>query len=573
MYTRSSLSVIPACLEYEIGISALTSVLVLLVLVTIIGGAAIRFYSIEALQSSEDLVGYRLEQNARVGLEATYTLLNSMGTTTLIGSNASVETNSSSTVLTPQYCNYFPRTDDVILPVSSSGGYADLTLSDSPSSATCSNVRPNYSNLLPAQLDRYTLTNGNASSANTYLTSTNLNSIPSATSLTDQSFRSVFPWVRYRTQAGIMDAQYGAGEKIQTQINQCGLSSNFTTATATGATPVQYYPYLQKMDGLGTSWLNLGNTTMNIYPSGLTLEAWVWTPNSSPTGTNGYQKIFDIGRGAADQNIVLGYWQGGANINFQLLAACGSNPASSVACSGSSTTDEDLSSDTSQVFGVPYNNVSSNTSFDTSGSNDLWYYIAAVIQPNTTSQATYTVYTACQSSSSSTSANGNGCSPGGTAITNPNFTTAIASQKLYQRASKTTNFDSASEYRTTWVGHSHWSDSDFVGMMKNLRVWNTALPANQLGGSINPTYTVNPSTSTIISDSTQNQSLRISPLYANGNDRLLLFTAQETGQTFNNTFRLVSCTWNTKIPKRVTRSLRFRVVGNNRPETLGFLPY
>jgi hypothetical protein len=546
---------------------------VLLVLVTIIGGAAIRFYSIEALQSSEDLVAYRLEQNARVGLEATYTLLNSMGTTTLIGSNASVETNSSSTVMTPQYCNYFPRTDDVILPVSSSGGYADLTLSDTPSSATCANVRPNYSNLLPVQLDRYTLTNGNASSANTYLTSTNLNAIPSATSVTDQSFRSVFPWVRYRTQAGIMDAQYGAGENIQTQINQCGLSSNFTTVTATGATPVQYYPYLQKMDGLGTSWLNLGNTTMNIYPSGLTLEAWVWTPNNAPTGTNGFQKIFDIGRGISDQNIVLGYWQNGTKVNLQLLSACGSHPASSLACSGSSTTDEDLSSGTSQVLGVPYNNVSSNTSFDTSGGNDLWYYIAAVITPQTTSQATYSVYTACQSASSSTSANGNGCSPGGTAITNPNFSSAIPSQQLYLRASVTTSFDSASEYRTTWVGHSHWSDADFVGMMKNLRVWNTALPQNQLGGPINPTFTVNPSTSTIISNSNQNQSLRISPLYTNGNDRLLLFTAQETGQTFNNTFRLVSCAWNTKIPKRVTRSLRFRVVGNNRPETLGFLPY
>jgi len=561
-YTSSSAKVIPASLEGELGISAITSVLVLLILVTIIGGAAHRFYSVEALQTSADLVNYRLQQNARMGLEATYTLLNSMGArTSLIGTSAGVETGVSATNGNITDCSYFPRTDDVILPIASGSNYADTSLSDSNND--CLTARPNSASLTPIQLDRYVLTSGTAISNNTYNTSGLLNAITSATTSTDKSFRSIFPWVRYRNQSGIMDAQYGTSEAIQTQINQCGLSSNFINSTATGAVPVQRYPYLQKFDGLGTSWLNLGSSLMNVNQNGLTLEAWVWVASSS-TANRTWQRIFDIGRGQQDQNIVLAYNGNTGQVTFQIFPAAANPSSTTHAGSGSG-------SPLPTNITVPAN---ATTGFDTSSNNDLWYYIAAVLSPAGQNSANLNVYTACKASLQTTT-DGNSACTTYSPVTNSNFGTG--SQALKQAITNYSIDNSYNsnyqEYRQTYVGYSLWGDAEFQGMMKELRVWNTALSSSQLGAPINPTYSTDIKNSTIITNTTQNQSLRISPLYSNGTDRLLLFTVQETGQTFNNTFRLVSCAWNTKVPKRVTRSIRFRVIGTSRPEILEYLPY
>jgi len=546
--------------------------LVLFIVVSIIGGAAIRFYRVESLQTAEDLVNYRLQQSARVGLESTYSFLNSMGTSTLtMTSPSSVESTASATNLSVNNCSYFPRTDDVILPVASSGNYADTTLSDSNTS--CITARPSSSSLSPSQLDRYVLSSGTASSANTFNTSGLLSSIDSSNASTDKNFRSVFPWVRYRSQAGLMDAQYGSSESIQAQINQCGLSSGFTTATATGNTPVASYNYVQQMNGLGPA-LNLGSSNLDVGTNGLTLEAWVWVPNST-AATRSWQKIFDIGRGQADQDIVFGYSGTTGQIDLQLYSNC-SSPGSSTSvanCSGQNTN--------STLFSVPYNSIlpTDSNQFNASSPNDVWYYIAAVVKPEDTvnHQTTYSIYTACQASQvATTQALTSSCS-NGSVQTNSNFGTD-SSQKLRLRDSATWTWTNnhtmvGAAYRQIYIGYSFWSDPYLQGMVKNIRVWNTALSTDQLGSPLNPSYTVDNKTSILISNTSQNQSLRISPLYSNGNDRLLLFTAQESGQTFSNTYRLVSCAWNTKVPKRVTRSVRFRVVGNNRPEVIEYLAY
>ena len=206
-YISNSTKVNPACESLEAGISTLTGVLILLISVTIIGGVALRFYSIEALQSTEDIVQYRLSQNARRGLEATFSFLYSMGATTLSFSSVYVEDTSLSKTLTATYCNYFPRTDDVILPFADSlGNYTDINLSNLNSD--CTTARPNSTSLLPTQLNRYNLDDGYATTSEIYSNSNKLNLTPPSSQ--DNNFRSVFPWVRYRSQQGIMDAQYGA---------------------------------------------------------------------------------------------------------------------------------------------------------------------------------------------------------------------------------------------------------------------------------------------------------------------------------------------------------------------------
>ena len=327
------------------------------------------------------------------------------------------------------------------------------------------------------------------------------------------------------------------------------------------------------MNGLGPA-INLGSSNLDVGTNGLTLEAWVWVPNTPAVDSRKWQKIFDIGRGQGDQTIVFGYSGTTGQIDLQLYSNC-STPASSnsvINCSNQNTN--------STLFDVPYNGILATDSnqFNASSPNDLWYYIAAIVQPEDTvnHQTSYSIYTACQASQVSTTNAVNSCTSG-TVQTNSNFG-ADSSQNLRLRTSGTWSWTNGNTmvgaaYRQVYMGYSFWSDPYFQGMLKNIRVWNTALTAPQLGAPLNPSYTVDNKTSTLISNTSQNQSLRISPLYSNGNDRLLLFTAQENGQTFNNTYRLVSCAWSTKVAKRVTRSVRFRVVGNNRPEVIEYLAY
>jgi len=558
-YINNSTKVKPGCLRSEVGFSSLMVTLVLLISVTIIGGTALRFYFFEASQTTGDLVNYRLAQNARVGLEATYSFLNSMGTNTISGSLINVEEPALSTTLDATYCNYFPRTDDLILPISSQGNYADLNLSDS--NRECDNARPNSPFLFPSQINSYTLANGVASSADISLYTRN-EALKPISEISDQKFRSLFPWVRYRTQLGVMDAQYGKSENIQAQINQCGLSSQFDTSTVV---PVVSYPYVQQISQSQRGLDLADQTLMDVGKNGLTLEAWVAVP--SAISNTAWQKIFDIGRGQQDQNIILGY--DGSNplyLKLQLFPNCAdsaSNNSAPLCSAAGGPTYQELPNIT-----VPGNN----------SIGDLWYYIAVVVPPQSAAdnlnQVAVSIYTSCYSDNSAYDSDGNSCLNNSNPIPNSNFGKS-GFTALYLNTTQnldTSNLNGPGS-RDIWVGLSHWGDPNLSGTVKNLKVWNTALPATQLGGPINPTYNSNAKTSTIITDAVQNNSLRLSPLYTNNNDRLLLFTAKETGYTFNNTFRLVSCAWNTKIPRRVTRSVRFRVVGDNRPEVLEYLPY
>ena len=233
---------------------------------------------------------------------------------------------------------------------------------------------------------------------------------------------------------------------------------------------------------------------------------------------------------------------------------------------------------------------------------DLWFYVAVVVPPLSNAvngQVTINAYTSCFSTDHDNTqdgyiVDGSPCIVNDdpttyppipsenqnvppTLVSNNNFESS-GPRALYRNTSKLFNVSDLNlmkgpASRDITIGYSHWADGNLNAKVKNVRVWNTALPVSQLGAPFTTTYRVDQKTSTIISDPDQNSSLRISPLYSNNNDRLLLFTVNEPGYTFKNTFRLVSCAWNTKIPRRVTRSLRFRVVGNNRPEILEYLPY
>jgi hypothetical protein len=149
---------------------------------------------------------------------------------------------------------------------------------------------------------------------------------------------------------------------------------------------------------------------------------------------------------------------------------------------------------------------------------------------------------------------------------------------MYQRIEKSIDWagntaNNYQHYRESWVGKSHWGDADFLGKMKDVRVWNSALEPTQLNKSITVTVTDDNTQSSIITNVDQKQSLRISPLYTFGNDRLILFTVKEFGGVFDNTWRLVSCAWNNQSPKLVTKSMRFRVLGTARPEVTEYLSY
>jgi hypothetical protein len=78
--------------------------------------------------------------------------------------------------------------------------------------------------------------------------------------------------------------------------------------------------------------------------------------------------------------------------------------------------------------------------------------------------------------------------------------------------------------------------------------------------------------SDIVTNIDKRNSLRLSPIYRFGNQRLMLFTVREESLS---AWRLVSCAWSTSsdTATRVTKSIRFRVMGFARPEALEVLPY
>ena len=557
-YMSSSTKVRPDSLHKSRGI-AILMVLGLLVMVTLIGASALRMFSVESNQTASESVAYKLEQLTHMGLESGFTLLRSMGTTTsLLGGSQGINSSTQTTNQDLTNCSYFPRTDDLKLPTSTGSDFSDSTLLSS-GTVTCLTARASHASLSPTQMARFS----SATNADIYDTGTNLATISSGS--TDTSFRSIFPWVRYRSQS-VMDAQYGASENIQTNLNQCGLMSQFKTQTSTSSQPMQRFRYQQILDGLGETWINMGTSTMNLYQNGLTLEGWVWMGNQT-NAARIWQRIFDIGRDQEDGNVVFAYNYNTKQLDFHIKGkgAC-SNPTSSTPernCSSS----EDGFFHLTNLVDVPYNSATGNSSSEDSG-NDLWYYIAAVAEPYSASGSKVKIYSQCQRTGGG-DPNDSKCSQG-------TLVSGSGNTGLYKRTEQALNWTSTqnySHYRTTWVGKSHWNDDDFRGKMRDLRVWNRALAESELNQPITVSVTADNSQSSIISNTDQNNSLRISPLYNFGNNRMLLFTVKEFGGVFDNSWRLVSCAWNTKVPKRVTQSIRFRAIGNNRPEVVEYLPY
>jgi len=555
---RSSTKLSPRALRKTRGV-AILMVLGLLVMVSLIGASALRMFSIESNQTAVETVAYKLEQLSRIGLESSFTLLRSMGTTTaLMGASQQVNSSSQTTNQDATNCSYFPRTDDLKLPTAISGDYADSNLISS-GSVTCLTAQASHASLSPNQLARFSSTNNSDS----YDTGSNLNTIANGTN--DITFRSIFPWVRYRSQS-VMDAQYGASENIQANLNQCGLMSQFKTQTSSSSQPLQRFRYEQKLDGLGETWINMGASTLNLYQSGLTLEGWVWMGNET-NALRIWQRIFDIGRDQEDGNVVFAYNYNNKKLDFHIKGkgTCSNTTSSSPDrnCSQS----EDGFFYLSSLIDVPYNAVVGNSLSEDSG-NDLWYYVAAVAEPYSASGSKVKIYTKCQRTGGG-DPNDSKCSQG-------TLISGSGNTGLYKRAEQNLNWTSTQNYshfRTTWVGKSHWNDDDFRGKMRDLRVWDRALSESELNQPITVSVTADNSQSSIISNTNQNNSLRISPLYSFGSNRMLLFTAKEFGGVFDNSWRLVSCAWNTKVPKRVTQSIRFRAIGNNRPEVVEYLPY
>jgi hypothetical protein len=210
---------------------------------------------------------------------------------------------------------------------------------------------------------------------------------------------------------------------------------------------------------------------------------------------------------------------------------------------------------------VPYNN---------QNVNDLWYYIAAVIDPASAPNPQVRVYTKCQRTGSSQDPGSQGCGSDGEVISGAGW------DGLYRRRAQSIDWYPELDQnvdRKTWVGKSFWPDYDFKGKMRDLRVWDRALSESELNQPITVNFTADTRQSTLISNSARNESMRISPLYKFGNDRLLYITVKETETAYKNTWRLVSCAWNHKTLQRQSQSLRFRVLGTRRPEAIEYLPY
>jgi hypothetical protein len=559
-------------------------VLGLLVLVTLIGGAALNMFSVESKSSIGAGSGFRLQQLSRMGLESSFSLLRSMGAvTSLTGSTVNVASSTATQTFNLTNCNYFPRTDDVKLP----NNAIDSTLLSS-GNVDCLTARPGHPGLSPVQQKRY---NASTPSGSDIYADTNLTPPISP----DSDYRSIFPWVRYRSQT-IMDGQYGASENIHTQINYCGLASQLTSSSAASVVPFQRYRYQQSLDGLGVNWLDLGDSSMNLYRDGLTLEAWVWMDSANSDRL--WQRIFDIGRSQNDGNIVLAYVSKLKKINFEILAKkdC-TDPASSTPSPNCSASRYVIRTNKPEVLSYnnpnqletenarppsPYTTAESNPSIavpSNSGSvQDLWYYVAVRLDPG--ARPRVRIYTQCSRTDNPNleppQEMANICKLGTVVPDRPGNTDdwkGLRLRKDYTPASPLEENVNYAHYRKTYVGKSWWGDEDFKGKMRDLRVWDRVLSESELGQEITVNYTPNTTQSSIIAEKIRRESLRISPLYKFGDDRLMYFTVKETDPIFSNTWRLVSCAWNNKTTQRKTQSLRFRVLGANRPEVIEYLPY
>lgn len=514
----------------------------------------------------------RLENIARESLESHFIFLRDLGTTTRI--EESTTTTISGTNLVNKeitLCRYFPRTDD-LLEVDSPYLLTDLVATGAIDSDDCNTVRPSHPQLIPAQRDRIVSTNpsnGDPLDVGNYGTALDLDS-------NDDEYRSIFPWFRLRDGNGSkLAARYGSDfiDRLDSCATAAGLVDN-SRQTLEGwdpsnadhpnevPEPVARFRFQQDMDGLGQTWLDLGWTRMNHHDNGLTLEANVWMGNEA-SAQRTWQRIFDMGRAQADGNTILAYLGESGQLQFQMRV--GRSGTTNCQPTDSRTIQKNCGDTfySSALMTVPFNNVSPVNSLDESGGNDLWYYIAVVVQPaDSNNEANVSVYLRCEGTGASTNS---ACTQG----------TAVGSDGLRRILSETADWDAGNAtnegfyQRRAWVGKSHWTDDDFRGKMRDLRIWDQALDTSLLGKDIVTTYS-NTSQSSIFSNATIRASARVSPIYNRGEDRVVLFTANEFDEVNDSTWKLVSCAWNDTANVQAVKSATLKIVGNDKPTVSAF---
>ena len=579
-----------------------------------------------------ELSEQRLEQLARLGLESTFFSLKETGSRTVLKKSESAVLGSSLSNVVSETCDYFPRTDDILLAsLNSESDYRDPSMiyaspNDSFSPApdlACHTVRPNNSNLSPAQANRHTgwtmLSSTDSATLRNNQTSSDLDGVSSNTAQT------VFPWTRLRD-ASVMNALYD-DEDIHLHLNQCALESGLTGTLEDPNTPKYWYRFEQEQDGLGQSWLDLTHpdpkdNLMNVYADGMTMEGHVWMA-SECNAKRTWIRFVDMGRGQADGNMLFAWHGNTGKLEMQVSGkgSCSNLESTIVQKNCRSQLASGSNYQWLSVWnGHPGTGESCSRSLSEDGGHDLWYYASAHVEkvPGQ-DKGRARMYVQCYRTS------GNAVDDG-TSLGSQNHTRCTQGTKirdagsdypgspgLYKVVDRQFNWASSenfSAYRRPWIGKSHWLDDDFRGKMRDIRIWDRALSEDELNRPIesgehtssdyvssvmglqkcnaagnsdeissdisDPSFTEDcsdPSQAGLVHNETS-RSLRVSPLYSHGNDRSLQFTVKEKGLGQDNVWRLVSCAWNNDAQafRRVTRSLRFQVVGDNEPAIVEVLP-
>ncbi len=579
-----------------------------------------------------------LDSLARAGLESTFIALKETGTrTTFNQSETRIGTSQLKNKVT-ETCDYFPRTDDSVHAQTndSIGDYrfTDFKFDpqidpDEPVSSGCNSSRPADSKLSPPQLNRYSNSSWSATNSDMDDPST-LRNVAVNTELrgaTSKNFQSNFPWERLRDQ-NVMNTRY-SDDDIHLQLNQCALASNLQGASEAGNRPKYWFRFEQEMDGLGQTWLDLthpdpSENIMNVYEDGVTLEAKVWMANTC-NAKRIWIRVFDIGRGQGDGTILLAFMGTSGKLAAQLSTSKNCNSPTETKVHKNCR--QQLVSTNNALVSFPTNTHSPNTTAscstsldemlgDNNNSNDqdLWAYIGMTIDPAdadgngtvTNSESKLRIYMQCFRTSGRP-VNNSICNQGTAVAGKPGLRLRLERSIPWLNDSNPSKRD---VFRRPWVGKSHWLDDDLRGKMRDLRIWDRTLEPAELNNEITASNTTSDSLSSVFGIQRCNagshtslsstlrdsefiddncvagdspaitlndtaRSLRISPIYEHGSNKLLQFTVKEQGLGQDNVWRLVSCAWNSdpKAFARVTKSLRFQVVGDNEPKVIEILPF
>ena len=514
----------------------------------------------------------RLENIARETLESQFIYLRDLGTTTSIVEAESGISGISNETRT--MCRYFPRTDD-LLEFSSPYLLTDLANTGTIDDEDCAAVRPAHSQLTPTQRNRIVSTtpsNGNPLDPANYESSGDQ---PLDLESAGNDYRSIFPWYRLRSSDGTkLSARYGSD--FIDRLNSCAVSAGLidnSTQTIEGwdadnanhpseaPEPVARFRFQQDMDGLGQSWIDLGWTRMNHWQDGLTYEANIWMGNET-SAERTWQRIFDMGRGQGDGNSILAYRGETGQLQFQMRvggSSCQDTDDRTIRKNCGSTFYE------SSLMDVPRNSVTPVNSLSESGGNDLWYYIAVVVQPaDSDNEANVSVYLKCTGTGSATNA---ACTQGD-AVAGGDGLRRILNETADWDHSNAGN-DNVFYQRRAWVGKSHWTDDDFRGKMRDVRVWDQPLHTSLLGKDIVTVYN-NSNQASIFSNTAVRESTRISPIYDRGDDKVVVFTANAFDSVNDNTWNLVACAWNDSENVQAVKSATMKIVGNDKPVISSF---